>query len=306
MIVQTWSATSCNESSDLLGLTYPFLLQSTAGVCIPRCWLQAVFHAPSELVNSWILPNMEPCDRSGLLILLTLSCLCVTVLSGYGACGTSTSASHIITPPQNPIVDINASAVTSNRTLHITALTNHPSPPYTARMQCWSLNDTFTHYPTVGKSLPLGDVDNMTYVVLPPRSAEGWHRPPHPMFFVLLSGVAQVYVPRGDRLGAGLSRRERSRTLAEVGSGGISDGAVDSPDQPLPDSKHWDSITITPGSLQQVLIAADTDVRALGHLTFYPGNGETVALQIPLALDEGGLERFGYTFSHEGGCTGEE
>ncbi|EXJ59054.1 hypothetical protein A1O7_06485 [Cladophialophora yegresii CBS 114405] len=81
-------------------------------------------------------------------------------------------------------------------TLYITALTNHPSPPYNARLECWSLATPFTTYPTVGRALSLGNVDNATYVVLPPRSAEGWHRPPHLMFFVLLSGMAQVFAPR--------------------------------------------------------------------------------------------------------------
>ena len=50
-----------------------------------------------------------------------------------------------------------------------------------AEFECWQLTAPFNTYPTVGTALSLGDVSNMTYVVLPPRSEEGIHRPPHPM-----------------------------------------------------------------------------------------------------------------------------
>jgi hypothetical protein len=64
-----------------------------------------------------------------------------------------------------------------------------------ARIECWQFTMPFTKYPTVGKSLPLSDVSNLTYVVLPPKSQEGLHNPPHPMLFVLLSGMAHVVLP---------------------------------------------------------------------------------------------------------------
>ncbi|RYP27930.1 hypothetical protein DL767_007457 [Monosporascus sp. MG133] len=41
----------------------------------------------------------------------------------------------------------------------------------------------------------LGDVSNVSYAVLPARSNEGLHKPPHQMFFVLLSGLANVTLP---------------------------------------------------------------------------------------------------------------
>ncbi|RYP49258.1 hypothetical protein DL769_011100 [Monosporascus sp. CRB-8-3] len=54
----------------------------------------------------------------------------------------------------------------------------------------------FSRYPTVGQAIPdLADVSNVSYVVLPARSNEGLHKPPHPMFFVLLSGLAHVTLP---------------------------------------------------------------------------------------------------------------
>ncbi|EXJ68051.1 uncharacterized protein A1O5_08666 [Cladophialophora psammophila CBS 110553] len=195
----------------------------------------------------------------------------------------------------------------------MTALTNHPVPPYLARVQCWALSADFTTYPTVGRALALGAVDNATYVVLPPRGAEGWHRPPHPMFFVLLSGVAQVYVPNasgGDVGGEGAS-------YSSSGDNGCDSDGDDGYDygrglqqqqqqhqerrQPPPDDEGWTTLAITPGSPHQILIAADTDARAKGHLTFYPGDGETVALQIPFR--DGAVPA--HMVVHEGPCRGD-
>lgn len=51
----------------------------------------------------------------------------------------------------------------------------------TARLECWKFTEPFHTYPTVGTSLPLANVSNVTYVALPPRSGEGIHNPPHPM-----------------------------------------------------------------------------------------------------------------------------
>ncbi|KIW32152.1 uncharacterized protein PV07_03722 [Cladophialophora immunda] len=231
-------------------------------------------------------------------------------------------------------------------TLYITALTNHRDPPYLARAQCWALAAPFTVYPTVGRALALGAVDNATYVVLPPRSAEGWHRPPHAMFFVLLSGLAQVYVPRRD----GESATMLSHGYDDDGDGyGYGEGddinyavnpasSSSSPSshpgqarlqqhrhqlplhephpQPRPDDPRWDTITITPGSPNQLLVAADTDPRARGHLTFYPGDGESVALQVPFRESGSGSGSGsaaaaapvvpGHRVVHEGACRGDE
>ncbi|KIX95594.1 uncharacterized protein Z520_08714 [Fonsecaea multimorphosa CBS 102226] len=316
-----------------------------------------------------------------LQVLSTLS-----VLSSVDSLPISASAS-----PSSPIPP--KSPTSSNQTVfYITALTNHPHPPYLARLQCWALATPFTVYPTVGRALALGDVDNATYVVLPPRSAEGWHRPPHNMFFVLLSGVARVYVPHsgesrsedgvggcdygfgrgrgGDDYRAGCRRHvesPKSKLDRGLDSGfhvddnhGV-DLTLESPrsdsssssssssyprqDQhqhqqshlvppsssssssssplplPLPQQSHdrqqlyeqhlhpdakWDTITITPGSPHQILIAADTDPRARGHLTFYPGDGETVALQIPFRRGAAGSPLPAHRVVHEGACWGDE
>jgi hypothetical protein len=50
-----------------------------------------------------------------------------------------------------------------------------------ARIQCWQFDSPFEIYPTVGMAMHLGQMSNLTYVVLPPRSKEGLHKPPHPM-----------------------------------------------------------------------------------------------------------------------------
>jgi len=77
--------------------------------------------------------------------------------------------------------DDNLQDTSSNTTLHLSAVVNSPTAPYHAIVECWALDAPFQNYSTVGRALDLGDTSNATYVVLPPRSAEGWHRPPHPM-----------------------------------------------------------------------------------------------------------------------------
>lgn len=51
-----------------------------------------------------------------------------------------------------------------------------------ARIQCWQFDSPFETYPTVGMAMHFGQMSNLTYVVLPPRSKEGLHKPPHPMY----------------------------------------------------------------------------------------------------------------------------
>ncbi|KAF2169364.1 hypothetical protein M409DRAFT_20587 [Zasmidium cellare ATCC 36951] len=102
--------------------------------------------------------------------------------------------------------------------------------------ECWEI-DSFTKYPTVGMAVPdFAQVSNISWVVLPPRSTEGYHKPPHPMLFVLLSGLAHVTVPA-----SGLEE-------LWIGEG-------------------------------DVMIAADTIGK--GHITDYPLDKESHALQIP-------------------------
>lgn len=87
--------------------------------------------------------------------------------------------------------------------LQLSAVVNEERPPYNAKIECWELDAPFQDYPTIGASLPLANISNLTYVALPPRSAEGLHHPPHPMFFILLAGMAHVELP-GDPESEGL------------------------------------------------------------------------------------------------------
>lgn len=51
------------------------------------------------------------------------------------------------------------------------------------RFECWEMEPSFSNYPTVGKAVSaFADVSNVSWVVLPPQSTEGFHKPPHPMF----------------------------------------------------------------------------------------------------------------------------
>ncbi|KAI1630109.1 hypothetical protein EDD37DRAFT_82751 [Exophiala viscosa] len=164
----------------------------------------------------------------------------------------------------------------SNTTLYLSAVVNSPTAPYHAIIECWALAAPFIRYPTVGKALDLGDTSNATYVVLPPRSAEGWHRPPHPMFFILLSGLAHVrtYDPADDNMNLP-SQQELSMGLP----------------------KPTESLYITPG-VDSLIIAVDTDKRSPGHLTYYPSDVEAVALQIP--FQDGKVPK--HTVVHPGPC----
>jgi len=65
--------------------------------------------------------------------------------------------------------------------VNVTAIVSANAVTSDAHFECWRLAAPLTEYPTVGKSMNLAQVSNVTYVVLPPRSEEGLHRPPHPM-----------------------------------------------------------------------------------------------------------------------------
>jgi hypothetical protein len=56
-----------------------------------------------------------------------------------------------------------------------------------AGFQCWEFDSPFVKYPTVGEAMELANLSNVTYVVLPPGSNEGVHKPPHPMQVVACS-----------------------------------------------------------------------------------------------------------------------
>ena len=61
-----------------------------------------------------------------------------------------------------------------------TALVSNASFP-NPWVECWRFDRPMLVYPTVGAAMKIADTNNVTYVVLPPRSEEGIHKPPHPM-----------------------------------------------------------------------------------------------------------------------------
>ena len=69
----------------------------------------------------------------------------------------------------------------SKHYLQLTAVVSDEQDDH-ANFECWEMATPFTDYPTVGTAIPgLADVANVSYVVLPPRSKEGIHKPPYPM-----------------------------------------------------------------------------------------------------------------------------
>ncbi|UNI24878.1 hypothetical protein JDV02_010597 [Purpureocillium takamizusanense] len=129
-----------------------------------------------------------------------------------------------------------------------------------AGFQCWEMAAPFTQYPTTGQAIPeFARVSNVSYVVLPARSSEGIHNPPHSMFFALLSGQAHITLPRGG-----------------------------------------DELWVTAGDADALIIA--DDVAGEGHITEYPMDRPSVALQIPFSGGRAPAHRV----LHEGPCSRRE
>ena len=165
---------------------------------------------------------------------------------------------------QNHLTDSNNDNYNNNYTSpHFTAILSSTAHP-DAYISCIQFlrPANFTSYPTVGKYIPgIANVTNVTYVVLPPNSKEGLHKPPYPMFFVLLSGLAKVSVPPfDDESGLGPASLDRARDY-----GG---------EKTEEDVELW----IRPDETGMIVAA---DMVGLGHHTAYPGDTESVALQIP-------------------------
>lgn len=68
-----------------------------------------------------------------------------------------------------------------NKSAHLRLSAVVSGPNGKAAFECWQLENPFIKYPTVGEATDLAKLSNVTYVVLPPGSNEGIHKPPHPM-----------------------------------------------------------------------------------------------------------------------------
>jgi hypothetical protein len=159
--------------------------------------------------------------------------------------------------------------------LLMTAVVSHPEPPHHAYLICMKSPPSHV-YPTVGYATFLSGATNVTLVTLPPSSEEGWHRPPAPMWFVLLRGRARVECPW---------RNEEviiQPDLVPLRESGV---AVEAERQ-----QH-----IEP----QIVLALD--VLGKGHLTYYDGEEETLALQVPLEDGWHWADK-GWSKLHDGSC----
>jgi hypothetical protein len=142
-------------------------------------------------------------------------------------------------------------------TLNLTAISTSNG---SSIFECWQLLSFVTSAGagTVGAlNLFLGNLDNATYTVIPPRFDGGIHNAPAPQFVVFLSGLAHITLPN---------------STAEA----------------------W-----VQGGKYGMIIAADSaEYSTYGHITSYPSDADTVALQIPF---EGGYYPT-HSLLYEGPC----
>jgi hypothetical protein len=195
-------------------------------------------------------------------LLLTLECFSVT----------SASSENIA---QTALAFPFAPATTH---LNVTAIVSLPEEPHHAAIRCLQSPEPFVTYPTIGSSLLLGNTANLTLVTLPASphgEGEGWHNPPYPMWFVLLSGRARVWTPPID------SNEDIAETDDASGQEVLINGEGD--------------------HRNQIVLALDTLGR--GHKTWYygPSGSFVSALQIPLG-DNVEEALASWRLLHEGPC----
>ena len=122
----------------------------------------------------------------------------------------------------------------------------------------------------------------MTLVNLPASpegEGEGWHNPPHPMWFILLSGRAKVWTPG---TGAVISR-----------SNGAGDGGDD-------EGQH---VWIDAEGTRRNQIVLALDVMGKGHKTWYYGKEGSELMALQLQLGAGGEEEVAkWEIVGEGAC----
>ena len=118
----------------------------------------------------------------------------------------------------------------------------------------------------------------MTLVTLPASpngEGEGWHNPPHPMWFVLLSGRARVWMPKAPN-------------DAEAGDVGSFSG-----------QEVW--IEAEGERRNQIVLALN--VRGLGHKTWYYGGERSTVMALQVPLGNGWEEEIrGWETVGEGHC----
>ncbi|OKP13977.1 hypothetical protein PENSUB_246 [Penicillium subrubescens] len=165
----------------------------------------------------------------------------------------------------------------SANTLNITVINTHNNHSTLEcwALECWALEPGFQSSTQAGTSgtqaLNLGPIgSNASYTVLPAGFDGGRHNAPAKQWVIFLTGLAHITLPNTTTTSSSSS----SKTEA------------------------W----ITGGKHGAILTLDTPDVSTWGHITKYPSDQETVALQIP--LKEGEVP--GHVVLYEGGCVGEE
>lgn len=97
-------------------------------------------------------------------------------------------------------------------------------------------------------------------------------------FFVLVSGEAHVSTPEPD-LSLSHVPSDPPNTSIDIDLDLYLNPNLDTDTN----AEHATRNLYITSKRNSVILALDTDLRAPGHLTFYPGQTETVALQIPLS-----------------------
>lgn len=131
-------------------------------------------------------------------------------------------------------------------------------------LQCWQILPGFTTSSQAGTTgasiLQLGNLANMSYSVLPPKFNAGLHNAPTPQYVTSRTSTLSrilTHLHSPERWVAFLSG------LAHIT---LPNSTVDA---------------YVHGGKDGFIFAADTAAVSGGHLTNYPSNSETVALQIP-------------------------
>ncbi|KAI1430946.1 hypothetical protein GGR50DRAFT_690112 [Xylaria sp. CBS 124048] len=133
-------------------------------------------------------------------------------------------------------------------------------------IQCWQMQPPFAVSNDAGTKgvarLELSDTRNLAYLVLPSNYDGGLHTAPNVQWVAFISGLAQISLP-------------------------------DDPDT---------NAFVVGGGFGLIFAADTTDVSGQGHITRYPGNTETIALQIPTR--DGVVPS--HSVLHAGPCSSEE
>ncbi|KAI0004005.1 hypothetical protein F4779DRAFT_81257 [Xylariaceae sp. FL0662B] len=159
-------------------------------------------------------------------------------------------------------LDIFLTAARAASYLNLTTITGRNN---ISVLECWQLKTPFASSDVPGvagtQTLQMGDTENASYGIIPPRFDGGLHNAPAKQYVWYISGLSHISLPNAT-------------------------------------GDAW-----VYGGKYGLVYADDTaDISSWGHLTQYPGNDETIAIQIPV---EGGVNPE-HSVLHDGPCSWEE